>query len=165
MTCACFQRLLSTPHDHFMAQFENTAHPLSYFINSVRIPTSDCVKDENPTWLDSEHISKYRSHVAICLFFSQDRTDNILRARVAPKNDRSITTQIFQVFDFTDMSSEGTSVGSRSWDDTLKNTNKKRTNHHQKQSSEIVCRVVCSSSGSARSEAGPRARCLTWVFF
>ena len=61
-------------------------------------------------WLDSEHISKYRSRVARCLFFSQDRADNILRARVAPKNDRSFTTQIFQVFDFSDMSSDGTSV-------------------------------------------------------
>ena len=27
----------------------------------------DDLKDENPVWLDSEQISKYRSHVAICL--------------------------------------------------------------------------------------------------
>ena len=36
---------------------------------------TDDVKDENPVWLDSGKISKYRSHVARCLFFSQDRAD------------------------------------------------------------------------------------------
>ena len=36
--------------------------------NTVQTPMIDDVKDENPVWLDSEQISKYRSHVARCLF-------------------------------------------------------------------------------------------------
>ena len=42
---------------------------------TVQIPRIDDVKDENPVWLDSEPISKSGSHVARCLFFSQDRAD------------------------------------------------------------------------------------------
>ena len=36
--------------------------------NTVQTPYFDDVKDENPVWLDSEQISKYRCHVARCLF-------------------------------------------------------------------------------------------------
>ena len=43
--------------------------------NTVQIPIIDNVKDENPVWLDSEQISRYRSHVARCLFLSQDSAD------------------------------------------------------------------------------------------
>ena len=43
--------------------------------NTVQTPIIDDVKDENPVWLDPEQISKYRSHVARCLFLSQDRAD------------------------------------------------------------------------------------------
>ena len=43
--------------------------------NTVQTPMIDDVKDENPVWLDSEQISKYRSHVARCLFSSQSRAD------------------------------------------------------------------------------------------
>ena len=48
-------------------------------------------------WLDSEQISKYRSHVARCLFLSQDRADNIRRERVVPENVRSFATQLHEV--------------------------------------------------------------------
>ena len=41
--------------------------------NPVQTPIVDDVKDENPVQLDPEQVSKYRSHVARCLFFSQDR--------------------------------------------------------------------------------------------
>ena len=62
--------------------------------NTVQTPTIDDVKDEHPVWLDSEQISKYRSHVARCLFLSRDRADkNIRRERVVPKSVRSFTTQ------------------------------------------------------------------------
>ena len=54
-----------------MTQFENTAHPLSYFINPMRTPTIDFVKDENPMWIGSEHISKNKIHVAICLLSAE----------------------------------------------------------------------------------------------
>ena len=43
--------------------------------NTVQTPIGDDVKDENPVQLDPEQISKYRSHVARCLFVSQDRAD------------------------------------------------------------------------------------------
>ena len=39
-------------------------------------PIVDGVKDENPVQFDPEQVSKHRSHVASCLFFSQDRADN-----------------------------------------------------------------------------------------
>ena len=41
----------------------------------MQTPIIDDVKDQNPVWLDSEQISKYRSHVARNLFRSQDRAD------------------------------------------------------------------------------------------
>ena len=43
--------------------------------NTVQTPMIDDVKDENPVWLDSEQISKYRSHVARCFLSSQNRAD------------------------------------------------------------------------------------------
>ena len=36
--------------------------------NTVQTPIIDDVKDENPVWLDSEQISKYRSRAARCFF-------------------------------------------------------------------------------------------------
>ena len=42
--------------------------------NTVQTPIIGGVKDENPVWLDREQISKYRSHVARCLFFRADMT-------------------------------------------------------------------------------------------
>ena len=66
--------------------------------HTVQTPKIDDVKDENPAWLDSEQISKYRSDVARCLFLSQDRAGhNNRRERVVPKNVRSITTQPCQI--------------------------------------------------------------------
>ena len=41
----------------------------------MQTPIVDDVKDENPVWLDSEQLRKYRSHVGGCLFLSQDRAD------------------------------------------------------------------------------------------
>ena len=41
----------------------------------MQTPIIDDVKDENPVWLDSEQMSKYRSHVGRCLFLGQDRAD------------------------------------------------------------------------------------------
>ena len=43
--------------------------------NTDQTPIVDDVKGENPVHLDPEQISKYKSHVARCLFFSQDRAD------------------------------------------------------------------------------------------
>ena len=43
--------------------------------NTVQTPLIDDAQDENPVPLDPDQISKYRSHVARCLFFSQDRAD------------------------------------------------------------------------------------------
>ena len=42
---------------------------------TVQPPIVDDVKDENPVQLDPEQISRYRSHVARCLFLIQDRAD------------------------------------------------------------------------------------------
>ena len=44
-------------------------------LGTQQTPIVDDVKDENPVQLDPEQISKYRSHVARDLFFSQDRAD------------------------------------------------------------------------------------------
>ena len=44
-------------------------------LNEVQTPKTDDVKDENLVWLDSKQVGKYRSHVARCLFLSQDRAD------------------------------------------------------------------------------------------
>ena len=59
--------------------------------NTVQTPRVDDVKDENP-----EKISKYRSHVAKCLFFSQDRADitfavNELCQRMSDPSQHSFT--------------------------------------------------------------------------
>ena len=42
---------------------------------TVQAPLIDDVIDENPVWLDSEQIRRYRCHVAGSLFFRQDRAD------------------------------------------------------------------------------------------
>ena len=43
--------------------------------HTVEIAMVDDVKDENPVWCDPEQMSKYRSHVARCLVFSQVGTE------------------------------------------------------------------------------------------
>ena len=100
--------------------------------NTVQTPKVDDVKDENPVWLDSEHISKYRSHVARCLFFSQDRADitfavNELCQRMSDPSQHSFSKlkrlvrywkgerQRIQVFEFGDMSSEVTVFSGSDW--------------------------------------------------
>ena len=62
----------------------------------MQTATVDDVKDEKPVWLDPEQISKYRSHVARCLFTSQDRTDmpfavNELWQRMSDPSQHSFT--------------------------------------------------------------------------
>ena len=62
----------------------------------MQTPTVDDVKDEDPVWLDPEQISKYRSHVARCLFLSQDRADitfdvNVLCQRMSHPSQHSFT--------------------------------------------------------------------------
>ena len=49
-------------------------------------PQQHDVTDDEPGPLDQSQTSRYRSQVARCLFFSQDRADNIHRERVVPKN-------------------------------------------------------------------------------
>ena len=54
------------------------------------------MRDENPVRLDPEQISKYRSHVARCLFLSQDRADitfavNELCQRMSDPSQHSFT--------------------------------------------------------------------------
>ena len=100
--------------------------------NTVQTPNVDDVKDENPVWLDSEQISKYRSHVARCLFFSQDRADitfavNELCQRMSDPSQHSFSKlkrlvrylkgerQWIQVFEFGDMSSEVTVFSDSDW--------------------------------------------------
>ena len=43
--------------------------------NTVQTPIVVDVKDKNPVCSDPEQISKYRSHVARCVFLSQDRAN------------------------------------------------------------------------------------------
>ena len=91
--------------------------------NTVQTPIVDDAKDENPVLLlDPEQISKYRSHVARCLFLSQDRTDitfavNELCRKMSDPTQHSFAKfvrylkgerQWIQVFKFGDMSSEVT---------------------------------------------------------
>ena len=62
--------------------------------NTVQTPTIDDAKDENPVWLDPVQISKYRSHVARCLFLSQDRATfavNELRQRMSDPSQHSFS--------------------------------------------------------------------------
>ena len=99
--------------------------------NTVQTPRTDNVKDVNRVWLESEKLSKYRHHVARCVFFSQDRADNIRCDRAVPKNVRSFTTQPLriettcsvlegerqwiQVFGFGDKSLEVTVFSDSDW--------------------------------------------------
>ena len=83
------------------------------------------MKDENPVQLDPELISQYRSHVARCLFLSQDRADmtfavNELCQKMSDPTQHSFAklkrlvrnlkgeTPLVQVFNFGDMCSEVT---------------------------------------------------------
>ena len=64
--------------------------------NTVQTPTVDVVKDVNPVWLDPQQIGKDRSHVARCLFFSQDRAEitcavNELCQRMSDPSQHSFT--------------------------------------------------------------------------
>ena len=85
----------------------------------------DDVKDEHPVQLDPRQISKYRSHVARCLFLSQDRADitfavNELCQRMSDPTQHNFAKmkqlvrylegemQWIQVFKFGDMVSEVT---------------------------------------------------------
>ena len=43
--------------------------------NSVQTPATHVVTEEEPEMLDQVQRSKYRSQVARCLFFSEDRAD------------------------------------------------------------------------------------------
>ena len=65
--------------------------------NIVQTPMIDDAKDEN-AWLDPDQISKYRSHVARCLFLSQDRADRTFAVNeLCQETVRSFTTQLFQI--------------------------------------------------------------------
>ena len=100
--------------------------------NTVQTPTVDDVKDENPVWLEPEQITKCRSHVARCLFFSQDRADstfavNELCQRMPHPSQHRFTKlrrlvrnlkgerQWIQVFAFGNMSSEVTVFSDSDW--------------------------------------------------
>ena len=88
--------------------------------NTVQTREVDDVNDESPAQLDPEQIGWYGSHVARCLFLSQDRgRHDIGRERAVPENVRSHTAQFkrlvrylkgerpwVQVFKFGDTSSE-----------------------------------------------------------
>ena len=65
--------------------------------NTVQPPIVDDVKHENPVRLDAGQISKYRSHVARCLFLSEGSGHNIRHGRVVPENVRSLGTQLHQI--------------------------------------------------------------------
>ena len=96
--------------------------------NTVQNRKVDDVNDENPAQLDPEHIG---SHVARCLFLSQDMADMTLAVnRAVPENVRSHTTQLnsnrlirylkgerpwVQVFKFGDMSSEVIFLSDSDW--------------------------------------------------
>ena len=90
----------------------------------MQTPKTDDVKSENPVWLDSEQISKYRSRGQMLVPQSRQSGHCTRRERVVPKNVRSFTRQLFQieatrsvpewgdewiqVFEFGDVSSEVT---------------------------------------------------------
>ena len=66
--------------------------------NTVQTPIIDDVRDENPVWLDSEQISKYRSHVARRLFLSRDRADiTFVVNELCLRMSDPFTTQHFQI--------------------------------------------------------------------
>ena len=90
------------------------------------------MKDENPAWLDSEQISKYRDHVARCSFLSQDRADITVAVkevcqRMSDPSQHSFSKlkrlvqflkgerQWIQVFEFGDMSSQVTVFSDSGW--------------------------------------------------
>ena len=100
--------------------------------NTVQTTKIDDVKDENLLWLDSEQISKYKYHVARCLFLSQDRADrtfatNELCQIMSDPSQHSFTAvkwlvrylkgerQWIQVFEFGEMSSEATVFSDSDW--------------------------------------------------
>ena len=101
--------------------------------NTVQTPiTIDDVKDENPVQLDPEQISRYRSHVARCLFLSQDRAVITfalkgLCQRMSDPSQHSFSKlkrlvrylkgerQWIQVFEFGDISSEVTVFSDSDW--------------------------------------------------
>ena len=100
--------------------------------NTVQTLTVDDVKGENPVWLDPEQISKYRCHVARCLFVSQDRADitfvvNELCQRMSVPSQDTFTKlerlvryfkgerQWIQLFAFGNMSSEVTVSSDSDW--------------------------------------------------
>ena len=63
---------------------------------TVQTPVADDVKDENLVRLDPGQTSKYRSHVARCLFLRQDRADitfavNELCQRMSDPSQRSFS--------------------------------------------------------------------------
>ena len=66
--------------------------------NTVQAPIVDVVKDVNPVWVDPQQIGKDRSHVARCLFLSQDRAEiTCARERAVPEDVRSFATQLHQI--------------------------------------------------------------------
>ena len=150
--------------------------------NTVQTPISDDVKDENPMWLDTTNISKYRSHVARCLFFSQDRAGltfavNELCQRMSDPSQHSFSKlkrlvryfkaerQWIQVFDFGNMSSEVTVFSDWAGDEETRQSSSagvalvKATlleSVYKKTANhrqkQCRSRVVCSSIGTVRSE-------------
>ena len=100
--------------------------------NTVQTPTTDDAKDENPVQLDPDQIRKYRSHVASCLFLSQDRADITFAVNELCRKTSDLTQHSFaklnrlvrnwkgerqwiQVFKFGDMSSEVTVFIGSDW--------------------------------------------------
>ena len=66
--------------------------------NSVQTPaTPEVTEEEKPEPLSQVQHHKYRSQVARCLFFSQDRADNIHRERVVPEDVKSHSAESCQV--------------------------------------------------------------------
>ena len=143
--------------------------------DAVQTPMVDDVKDENPVWLDSEQISKYRSHVARCVFRSQDRADitfalNELCRRMSDPSQHSFTKlmrlarylkgqrQRIQVFEFGNTSSEVTGWRQRNEDIVKRGSRARRTTPfesvHKKTEDhrQVQCRgrTVRSSFGSIR---------------
>ena len=98
----------------------------------MQTPIIDDAIDENPVQLDPDRISKYRSHVARCLFLSQDRADitfavNGLCQKMSDPTRHNFAKvkrlvrylkgerQWIQVFEFGDMSSEVTVFSDSGW--------------------------------------------------
>ena len=62
--------------------------------NTVRTPM--LVERQESSVVDTEQISKSRSHVGRCWFLSQERADNVRRERVMQESVRSFTTRLHQ---------------------------------------------------------------------